>query len=184
MGNKEFCLKGTIDGSIKERNIYEKINEGENDEYPSIPEKIIDILGNSIAKINFKINRNSGTGFFMQINLNKKKFHFFVSCYHVISEKMLKENNSSFTIKYGKENKIEKEIKLNKRMIFFEEDLDATLIEIIKEDNIPEDKYLIPDLNYKNGYDFYIGKKVKKFIYLVIQKMKIMIIKNVILLEK
>ena len=31
------------------------------------------------------------------------------------------------------------------------EDLDVTLIEILKNDNIKEDKYLFPDLNYKNG---------------------------------
>ena len=65
--NYDFCLK---------KGVYEKINEAGNDEHPSIPEKIIDILGNSIAKINFKINRKSGTGFFMQINLNKKNFIF------------------------------------------------------------------------------------------------------------
>ena len=32
------------------------------------------------------------------------------------------------------------------------------MIEILPKDNIPEDKYLFPDLNYKNGYDKYINQ--------------------------
>ena len=33
---------------------------------------------------------------------------------------------------------------------------DATVIEILSEDEIPEDKYLYPDMNYINGYEQYI----------------------------
>ena len=63
---------------------------------------------------------------------------------------------------YGKINKEKKlEIKLdrNERSIkCFDKPLDVTLVEILEKDDIKEEKFLMPDLNYKNGYDFYNGK--------------------------
>jgi len=43
---------------------------------------------------------------------------------------------------------------------FIDIGIDVTLIEIIPEDNISEDKYLFPDLNYKYGYENYIEKEI------------------------
>ena len=61
---------------------------------------------------------------------------------------------------YGKKNNEEKKnILLDKvqRFItsFEEKEKDVTIIEILKKDEIPESKYLMPDLNYKYGYDIY-----------------------------
>ena len=49
----------------------------------------------------------------------------------------------------------------NKRFIacFEGEEMDVTVIEILKSDNIPEDKYLMADLNYKYGYNIYKNGK-------------------------
>ena len=59
-----------------------------------------------------------------------------------------------------KKKKQKKKIELdnNKRFIksFDEKKFDATIIEILPEDEIPENKYLYPDLNYKSGFDEYI----------------------------
>lgn len=44
----------------------------------------------------------------------------------------------------------------NKRFIkCFHPPKDVTLIEILKSDEITEDKFLFPDLNYKNGFQVY-----------------------------
>ena len=43
---------------------------------------------------------------------------------------------------------------------FINLDYDATVIEILPEDEIPEDKYLYPDMNYINGYEQYIKMEV------------------------
>ena len=49
----------------------------------------------------------------------------------------------------------------NKRIIKCYKELDVTLIEILEEDNIPEEKYLSPDLNYKNdGFSFYQDSQI------------------------
>ena len=37
---------------------------------------------------------------------------------------------------------------------------DVTVIEILKSDDIPEDKYLMADLNYKYGYNVYKNRKL------------------------
>ena len=42
----------------------------------------------------------------------------------------------------------------------FEKPTDITIIEIVKSDNIPEDKFLFPDMNFKNGLDFYLNKNL------------------------
>ena len=41
-----------------------------------------------------------------------------------------------------------------------DDEIDATILEILPEDNISEDKYLYPDLNYTNGFDNYIEDKI------------------------
>jgi hypothetical protein len=69
---------------------------------------------------------------------------------------------ATISISYGKKNEeTTKKITLDKNQRFirsFEPPIDAIIIEINDNDNIPDDKYLLPDLNYKNGYDFYEGK--------------------------
>ena len=125
-----------------------------------IPESSVDKLFNSIVKI--QINESIATGFFMKLNINNKQYHFLLTCNHVINEKLISEE-SIFEIFYGKIDKEAiKKIKLvhSERFIdTFEKPIDITLIEILKNDDIPEDKFLFMDLNYKNGYDFYINKE-------------------------
>ena len=53
-------------------------------------------------------------------------------------------------------------IKLDKQNRFIKcfEDLDSTIIEVLEMDNIEEDKYLFPDLNYKSGFDQYLETEI------------------------
>ena len=126
----------------------------------SIPEKISDRIYNSIVKI--KLNNGiNGTGFFMKMKLNNKIMKCLFTCSHIISYNDI--NNkiiiNIFYVKKGKEE--ERNIRLDEDMRFIRtlnNNEDITLIEIIENDNIPEDIYLAPDLNYENGFNQYENK--------------------------
>jgi len=111
-----------------------------------------------------EINNNRiFTGFFMRVNLNKKQYFFLLTCEHSLPQEYI---NSKTTInvyhgKYKEEEKIEIKLDINKRIIKCYKDLDVILIEILEEDNIPNEKFLFPDLNYQNdGFSFYKDSQV------------------------
>ena len=137
-----------------------RVNEADTKHASLIPESASDALYNSIVKIVMG-NNLQGTGFFMKINIKGKQVNCLFTCNHVINEKNI-EAEETFDIFYGKINQeINKKIKLNKkvRMIkTFEPPKDITLVEIIESDLIPDNKYLFPDYNYKNGFEYYKGK--------------------------
>ena len=86
--------------------------------------------------------------------------HFLITCFHCIPENCF-ENKEIISILYGKKEKEKtKQIELddNKRFIKRNKERDIILIQILKSDNIPDSKYLYPDLNYKNGYELYKNK--------------------------
>jgi len=119
-----------------------------------------DKLYNSIVRIEIKIEERimKGTGFFMKSQIKGKQYKFLCTCYHVVSQQFV-DSKIEISIYYGKKDKETKKIiKLdtNERFIkCFEKPKDVCLIEIIKSDEIPEDKFLIPDFNYKNGFNVY-----------------------------
>ena len=124
-----------------------------------IPETLSNAIYKSIGRIEIKKNEQNkcSTGFFMKIDINNKDYNFFLTCHHSIEEKDV-NSKKIINIYYGKAKKEKKvTIKLDnkERMIKCFEDLDVTIIEILKNDNIKEDKYLFPDLNYKNGLSQY-----------------------------
>ena len=123
------------------------------------PESIIKQLFNSIVKIKF-INSNkdslNATGFFMLIKIKKEVVKCLLTCKHVISIDDI-NNKKIVNLFYGEKGmEEERTILLDKNIrnikVFNE---DVTLVETIKDDNIPENKYLIPDLNYEYGYNRY-----------------------------
>jgi V8-like Glu-specific endopeptidase len=156
MGCCAFKSAETIDNNDKTQCIVKNASSS------FVPEIISEKISSSILRIEFE--KKISTGFFIKINLNKKHHNFILTCAHSISQENI---NSKITmiIFYGKINKeTEQKIKLdsNERFIkcFMNYNIDATIIEVLQEDNIPEDKYLYPDLNYENGYDQYIGNEI------------------------
>ena len=142
----------------------ERIDEKSTNHAAPISESSSDKLYNSIVRINFTLNGNNiiyGTGFFLKIRLKEKIIKFLITCNHIINESNVIEAIVT-KLYYGKVNKEKKlEIKLdrNERYIkCFDKPLDVTLIEIIEKDNIKEDKFLMPDFSYKNGYNIYINE--------------------------
>lgn len=124
-----------------------------------LPEQIMDILRKGTARIEFEDNKNIiSTSFFMKIEIKKKQYNFLITCSHSITKEDI-ASKKIINVYYGKVNK-EKKIQIildkSKRFIKVYKDLDVTLIELQKEDNIPDKHYLYPDLNYKNkGYSIY-----------------------------
>ena len=139
-------------GSPKENNSYTG--------HSAMSESIIDILYNSVTKI--KINSIYGTGFFMKININGKMVNCLLTCSHIISQNDIISKNY-IDLYYDKRDKEHKRIKLDKNIRYiksFEDKKDITIIEIIESDEIKEDKYLSPDLNYKTGYEKYKNSRI------------------------
>ena len=143
--------------------IYEdnrRINETCSNHANLITEGASDILYNSIVKI--RIKKIIGTGFLMKIEINEKFNNYLLTCNHVIDERYI-NSKDIIDIFFGKMNKeIQIKIKLDineRNIITFKPPTDIILIEILDLDNIPKDKYLIPDYNYKSGYDYYKDKK-------------------------
>jgi len=145
-------------GNSKRNN--NRVNEADTRHATLIPESASDVLYNSIVKIILN-NGLQGTGFFMKITIEGKQINCLLTCNHVINEKNI-DSKETFDIYYGKiTQEINKKIILdsNVRLIkTFESPIDITLIEIIEIDQIPNDKYLIPDYNYKNGFEYYKDK--------------------------
>ena len=103
-----------------------------------------------------------GTGFF--IKLEKKYISFFglLTCEHVVKEKMV-ESKETIEVHYENQ-KLKLKINLNKDERFIRNykyiNIDATLIEILPKDNIPEKYFLLPNLDYINGYEQFEGKEI------------------------
>ena len=129
-------------------------NEVDTKHAPAIPETVSDKLYNSVFRI--EIGKLIGTGFFIKIN-EIKKFFMFTNC-HVISQELV-DLKPYMSIYYGKKED-EKErvfiLDADKRFIkCYNEPIDITAIEILKEEIIPESKFLEPDFNFKNEYNNY-----------------------------
>ena len=130
---------------------------------PLIPKQVLDKLFNSIIRINYILNEENfiGTGFFIKFELKNKLKYFLMTNHNIIGENLIKDKK---LIKFDyreddKEKNFEIQLDRNKRYIkCYGEPLDVTLVEILDEDNIKKDNFLEPDLNYKNGYNFYKDK--------------------------
>ena len=126
----------------------------------NIPETAQDRIYNSIVRI--ETNDSFGTGFFIKLNIKNTNVNCLLTCFHVINKKLV-DSDGIITIFFGKKSsETSRTIILNKSLRFircFDSPIDATVIEIIETDNISEDKYLFPDLNYKNfnGFNNYLN---------------------------
>ena len=120
----------------------------------SLPfEKIDRYLSNvsrSICKIKIEtiLEVIIGTGFLLEFRINEEMFFCLISNEHVIKNDIIQKNNNIIYISYDNEFQYAN-IKLGnkKRYIksFIDIDLDITVVEILKEDNISKDYFLCPE---------------------------------------
>ena len=144
-----------------DNNLEDRINQGliPNSQLHQIND--ISEVYKSICKI---ITQDSGlgTGFFIKINKNNLFLYFLITNEHVITKEMI-SNQEAIKVIYDNQKKNCK-IKLNKNERFIQDYLylgiDAVIIQILFEDNIPERYFLLPNTQYINGYKQFEKKQI------------------------
>ena len=140
----------------------ENLNLDNSTGHEPITEELRSRLYNSIVNIRY-IQDNipiSGTGFFLKIKINNQMHKYLITCKHVITDECI-NNKEEIDLYYGPkdtEQKISMQLNDNLRKIIIPNEIDIILIEIIQDDKIPENKYLIPDSIYEYGFNNYIDK--------------------------
>ena len=101
----------------------------------------------SVCKI--ETSEKEGTGFLLKINKNETNYFYLVSNEHVISKKNIKREET-INITYKRTKKIKITLDKEKRYIkdFTDMKIDATIVEILKSDQIKEKYFLEPDPDY------------------------------------
>jgi hypothetical protein len=141
------------------------IDEVDTNHAPQIAISAQETIFKSIARIKTNLEKKKpsyGTGFFMKTRIKNVEYHFLVTCYHVVGQEQV-NSKKKIAIYYGNKNEEkEKIIKLDKERFikYYDKPIDIILIEILESDNIKDVNYLIPDMNYKIGFDFYLKKKM------------------------
>ena len=129
--------------------------------YPNVisyecTKKIMEQMERNICKIN--IGEKQGTGFFTKIPFpnQSKMLHVLITNNHIINNDILNKENMKINIDIKEEEEI-KEIILNKRMKYTNEEYDITIIEIKEEDNINNyielDDIIINDILNNENYN-------------------------------
>ena len=140
-----------------------RINQGinQNSELKAIDD-LLDI-GKSICKI---ITLNYlGTGFFLKLYRRNKPFYCLMTNEHVITQNMITKQEKIKIIYDNQHKNFEINLDKNERYIqdFLYLGIDVTIIEILFKDNIPENYFLLPNLEYLNGYESFKGEKIYIF---------------------
>ena len=123
------------------------------------PIKEVDISLNKVIKSVCKIiyENKVGTGFLIKLYKEEKELKCITTNEHVITKEMI-ELNKIIDIKYNCEDKwIKIKLDKNERYIIYNKNLDVTIIEIKKEDEIKDKYFLLPNIN--NNID-YINKDI------------------------
>ena len=117
----------------------------------------------SICKISYP--NNVGTGFFIKLFKNGKPLFLLMTNEHVITKNMI-ENKQTIDVYYDNQTNMMK-ITLDRHKRYIRRynyiNIDCTIVEIVKEDNINEDYFLLPNIDYKDfNYNELINKNIKK----------------------
>ena len=127
--------------------------------------KIIEIdalleVSGAICKV--QTNKTVGTGFFMKLEKSNKPFYCLITCEHVIQEEMIDSKNIIEVYYENQKSKLKFPLNKNERFIrsYRYSNIDATVVEILPEDNINEKFFLLPNLDYINGYEQFEGQDI------------------------
>ena len=136
----------------------ERENESEIDD-PEI-NKCFQKVCKSICKI--VISNKIDSGFLIKLYRGNNPFYCLMTNEHAITKEMI-ELKETIEIYYDNGN-IRKEIKIDTEERYIKDyknlEIDALIIEILEKDNINKDYFLLPDLEYINGYENYINKEI------------------------
>ena len=116
-------------------------------------------VSKSICKI--KTSKNVGSGFLIMLYKRNNPFYCLMTNEHVIKKEI--ELKGKIEVYYDNQSKrIEIDLYREERYIkdYIYLDIDAIIIEIKKEDKINEDYFLLPNIEYINGYRGYENKEI------------------------
>ena len=118
------------------------------------------ISAKSICKI--EVSDGSGTGFLIKLSKREEDFFCLITNEHVVTKNLIKHEDE-IKVYYDNTNK-SRNIKLsqNERIIreFTYVNIDATVIEILPEDNIDQNFFLVPNIKYMYDFDKLSFKKI------------------------
>ena len=108
------------------------------------------------------INNTIGTGFFMRLEKSNKSFYCLITCEHVVEEEMIDSKNEIEVYYDNQKSKLK--ISLNKDERFIRSyryiNIDAIVIEILQKDKVDDKFFLLPNLDYINGYEQFEGQEI------------------------
>ena len=142
-------------------NLY--INESINKNSPLIqlPPPSIMIPSLSVCKIDNSMNK-IGSGYFIKFFKGEEDFFCLMTNEHIISSKLINEKKT-INLYYNYETKL-KLITLDSKERYIKEfteiGIDATIVQILPEDNIENIVFLLPDLKYMNSFQEIINKEI------------------------
>ena len=116
------------------------------------------------CKCTLKIRTSSGiaSGFFIELEKKDNPFYCLMSNEHVITNSMI-ESKEDIEIYYDNQHKKLK-IKLDKQKRCIKEFryiyLDISIVEILEEDKVDKDFFLLPNLEYIMGYEQFLNKNI------------------------
>ena len=122
---------------------------------PHIPDGSINEIFNSIVRIEKEADPGYATGFFLKIKIRNRELNSLITNHHVISKFDVYSRKIIYIYYGNKEKEIKKPLTLDTSERFircYDDPKDITIIEIKNYDYIPDYKFLLPDLGYKNGY--------------------------------
>ena len=114
----------------------------------------------SICKIETPFKEASG--FLIKLSKGEENFFCLMTNEHVITRELI-EQQQEITFYYdGKSECNTISLNRNKRFIkhFREEGIDATIVEILPEDNISKDYFLLPNMDYMFNYNNYLNRAI------------------------
>ena len=129
---------------------------------PHIPDGSINEIFNSIVRIEKEADSGYATGFFLKIKIRNRELNSLITNHHVISKFDVYSRKIIYIYYGNKEKEIKKPLTLDTSERFircYDDPKDITIIEIKNYDYIPDYKFLLPDLGYKNGYISYYFEK-------------------------
>ena len=142
-------------------NSNERVNEGKTigSEYEEVDPYFLKV-SKSICKI--KTNKQYGTGFFIKYLIDKIYNYFLISSAHILTKDMV---NAKEKIIIYFDNEFENlgiELNENERYIrnFKDDEIDASIVQIIYNDNISDSYFLSPEGEYSDDKNKLINKQI------------------------
>ena len=103
-----------------------------------------------------------GTGFFIKINIKNESFYYLMTNDHVVKRDLI-EKKDEIEIKYDNQSQtLIINLDNEKRIIqdFLYLNIDLIIIQILPQDKIDDKYFLLPNLEYLNGYNQFVDKEI------------------------